>query len=69
MREILVVLFGLPILLVLALVGILSIPLFVLARYLGIGHQYIKLSNSVGLLVRDKFINKVDAYFPKQRRN
>jgi hypothetical protein len=38
MREILVVLIGLPILLVLALVGILSIPLFVLARYLGIGH-------------------------------
>lgn len=69
MRAILLVSIGLPILLVLAIVGILSIPLFVLARYLGLGHQYMELSKAVGLLARDRFISKVNAYYPKQRRN
>ena len=60
-RLLIVVVLAIPTLFGLLLIAFLSLPLFLLARAVGYGNQYLELSTNVGLGVRDKLLNFLTA--------
>ena len=62
MKIIYTILVGIPLLLLLGLVAILSIPLFLLCSTVGLSGQYLELSTKVGNEVCEKFKHKVSTF-------
>ena len=53
---------GIPLLMLLGLVVILSVPLFLLSRSVGLGEQYFEFATKVGNAVCENFKLKVSSF-------
>ena len=53
---------GIPLLILLGLAAILSVPLFLLSRSVGLGDQYFELTTKVGNAVCENFKLKMSSF-------